>query len=50
MRSTADYMSEQDRQDLRDAGRGHLLGEYPSELDRADEERKRQREEGDPPK
>lgn len=39
------FMSEKDRQDLRDAGRGHLLGEYRSPLDVADEARKRQREE-----
>lgn len=34
---------------LRDAGRGHLLGDYPSPLERADIERKRQKEEPTPP-
>lgn len=31
---------------MRDAGRGHLLGDYPSPLERADIERKREKEEG----
>lgn len=42
---TIDFMSERERQDLRDAGRGHLLGEYRSPLDVADEARKRSKEE-----
>ena len=31
---------------MRDAGRGHLLGDYRSPLERSDIERKRQNEEG----
>ena len=44
---TSDYMSARERQDLRDAGRGHLLDGPPggSLADRADAERKREREE-----
>lgn len=44
--STADYMTEQERQDLRDAGRGHLIDGIGPLLEKADELRKREREEG----
>jgi hypothetical protein len=33
------------QRDIRDAGRGHLLGDYRSPLDQADEARKRSKEE-----
>lgn len=48
VKSTADYMSERERQDLRDAGRGHLVDGPPggSLADRADAERQHEREEG----
>lgn len=45
---TADFMSERERQDLRDAGRGHLIdgGRLAVLIDKADELRKLEREEG----
>lgn len=44
---TTDFMSERDLQDLRDAGRGHLIdgGRAAALIDKADELRKREREE-----
>lgn len=44
---TTDYMSDRDLQDLRDAGRGHLIdgGRAAALIDKADELRKREREE-----
>lgn len=43
---TIDLMSDRDLQDLRDAGRGHLIdGAEPLRV-KADELRKREREEG----
>lgn len=47
MRSTADMMTEQERQDLRDAGRGHLIDGAQPLIDKADQHRKQEREEGD---
>ena len=45
---TTDMMSARDLQDLRDAGRGHLIdgGRAAALIDKADEERKRLKEEG----
>lgn len=44
--ATEDFMSEREKQDLRDAGRGHLLREFhEARLDKADDERKRRKEE-----
>ena len=45
--STADYMTEQERQDLRDAGRGHLIDGSPLR-EKADRLRKQEREEHRP--
>lgn len=44
---TTDFMSERDLQDLRDAGRGHLIdgGRAAALIDKADELRKRAKEE-----
>ena len=44
---TTDYMSDRDLQDLRDAGRGHLIdgGRAAALIDKADELRKRAKEE-----
>lgn len=46
--STDDWMTPQQQQDLRDAGRGHLIdgGRAATLIDKADELRKRAREEG----
>jgi hypothetical protein len=44
--STLDWMTPQQLQDLRDAGRGHLIDGAGPLLDKADELRKREREEG----
>ena len=46
--STADWMTPQQQQDLRDAGRGHLIdgGRAAALIDKADELRKRAKEEG----
>lgn len=45
--STADWMTPQQQQDLRDAGRGHLIdgGRAAALIDKADELRKRAKEE-----
>lgn len=43
--STLDWMTPQQLQDLRDAGRGHLIDGAGPLLDKADELRKREREE-----
>lgn len=43
---TIDMMSERELRDLRDAGRGHLIDGIGPMLDKADELRKREREEG----
>lgn len=43
---TIDMMSDRDLQDLRDAGRGHLIDGAGPLLEKADTERKRQHEEG----
>jgi hypothetical protein len=43
---TTDYMSERDLQDLRDAGRGHLIDGAGPMLEKADTLRKQEREEG----
>jgi hypothetical protein len=45
---TIDMMSARDLQDLRDAGRGHLIDGSERLRERADTERKLQREEGAP--
>jgi len=44
--STLDWMTPQQLQDLRDAGRGHLIDGAGPYLDLADDERKRLKEEG----
>lgn len=43
---TIDMMSDRDLADLRDAGRGHLIDGIGPQLEKADEFRKREREEG----
>lgn len=42
-----DNLPDSVRRDIREAGRGHLLGDYRSPLDVADEARKRAKEEPD---
>ena len=44
-KSTIDYMSDRELADLRDAGRGHLIDGAGPLLDKADELRRREREE-----
>lgn len=55
MKSTADYLSERERQDIRDAGRGHLIDgsrrPFPDDDDywrRVDEGRQRAKDEPTP--
>lgn len=43
---TIDMMTPQELDDLRDAGRGHLIDGIGPQIDKADELRKREREEG----
>lgn len=46
MTRTTDLMSSRELRDLREAGRGHLIGPSPL-LEKADEMRKREKEEPD---